>query len=156
MKKSYSPQDFRRALTTSSLDDQPALEGLVKADEHDEGVLLFSATGCERWTAIPLELILEVEHLGRTRCKDHEHPRVRIHLERPKTPEARMLAGLLDAHATALQSSARARASSGDEQDCQLGCGAQYQSCVEGCDPRDAGCFYGCKRRLSRCMGRCR
>jgi hypothetical protein len=105
MIKSYSPQDFRRALATSTLDDLPALEGMAKADEHDEGVLLFSAAGCERWTPVPLELVLQVEHLGSTRCKDHEHPRVRIHLKHPETPEARMLAGLLAAHATALRAS---------------------------------------------------
>lgn len=109
MNKSYSPHDFRRALATSTLDDQPALEGMAKADEHDEGVLLFSAVGCERWTPVPLELVHEVEHLGSTRCKDHEHPRVRVHLKRPETLEARTLASLLAAHATALRASSTQR-----------------------------------------------
>lgn len=158
MNKTYSPQDFRRALATNTLDDQPTLEGMAKADEHDDGVLLFSVADCERWTPIPLELVFEIEHLGRMRCKDHEHPRVRIHLPRLETPAAKMLAGLLDAHVTALRSAARAaRVPTGrDAEDCQAECGGEYQSCIEGCDPRDAGCFYGCKRRLSRCMGRCR
>lgn len=178
MKKSYSPQDFRRALTTSTLEDQPALEGLAKADEHDEGVLLFSAAGCERWTPVPLELVLEVEHLGHARCKDHEHPLVRIHLKRAETPEGKMLAGLLDAHATALRTASAARtgfsqkgcdcSSPGDGpgnlrarrtisyEGCQRACGDEFQSCLEYCDPRDRGCLYGCKLGLSSCLRGCR
>jgi hypothetical protein len=113
MKKSYSAHDFRRALATSSLDDQPPVEGMAKADDNDQGILLFSAAGCERWTPIPLDLVLEVEHLGSTRCKDHEHPFVRIHLKAPETPEARMLAGLLAAHAMALRASSDARPGAG-------------------------------------------
>jgi hypothetical protein len=149
MNKTYSAQDFRKALVTSALDERPALEGMVKTDEQDEGVLLFSPAGCERWTPIPLDLVAEVEHLGSARCKDHQHPRVRIHLELPKTPEARVLAGLLAARPATPQSSRHG-------QDCDLECGADYQSCVESCDPRDQGCYYGCKRWLSRCLRDCR
>lgn len=197
MNRTYSAQDFRKVLATSTLDDQPALEGMAKADEHDEGVLLFSAAGCERWTPIPLELVLEVEHLGHTRCKDHAHPRVRIRLKHPESPEAKLLAGLLAAHAAALRAASasrapfcekscaacarcddreceeclvcascsspveargrrRARPVGGNEEDCQLACGDDYQSCIQSCDPRDGGCFYGCKERLRRCLGRCR
>lgn len=100
---------------------------MAKADEHDEGVLLFSAAGCERWTPIPLELVLEVEHVGSTRCKDHEHPLVRIQLKRPETPEAKMLAGLLLAHASALRSASAARTGF-----CQKSC----DSCAR-CDDQD-------------------
>lgn len=58
--------------------------------------LLFApGTSCGDWLPVPLRLIDSVDRLGKTRCKNHQHDLVRIHLKAPTARDAKLFAHLL-------------------------------------------------------------
>jgi hypothetical protein len=84
--RSYEPAEFASRLASNVLEEPVglALHGLVKADENDSHVLLFSTSlSCETWIPIPVSLISSIRHIRNVRCKDHQHPLVRIDLAQP-------------------------------------------------------------------------
>lgn len=79
---SYSPEEFAAKLKSGKLDAPPlTMTGMMKISDKD-GYLSFTRSGCDSWADIPFILIDKVEQLGWITCKDHAHPRVRIHLKR--------------------------------------------------------------------------
>lgn len=87
----YKPSEFLRKLSANELSsvDAPTIAGLVKHDGNEPGVILFSSgMSCERWLRIPVDMIEDVTHLRLVRCKDHEHPLVKIRLKQPDKARA--------------------------------------------------------------------
>ena len=89
--RSYEPAEFVSLLASNKLDEPVDLTlfGLVKADENDRSVLLFSISfSCEQWMPIPVALISSIRHIRNVTCKDHQHPFVRIVFAEPKKEDA--------------------------------------------------------------------
>lgn len=85
--RTYEPAEFVSLLASSQLDEpiDLALYGLVKADENDSSMLLFSiSSSCKQWVPIPVSLISSIQHIRNVSCKDHQHPLVKIVLAEPK------------------------------------------------------------------------
>lgn len=106
MSKKYSPQEFVRALGEGTLDRVVRITGMAKWDGKDPLSLMFAAGDCEKWVAIPLDAIEHVDMLGQATCKDHTHPRVRIELKAPQSPEAALMGSLLNAQLSVQEPSA--------------------------------------------------
>ena len=84
MPKTFAPGDFLKALSEGGLREPILKTGMVKQDESSPDALLFSEGGsCASWTKIPLDLIEQIEFIRTVRCRDHEHPLVRLHLKEP-------------------------------------------------------------------------
>ena len=84
--RTYEPAEFVSLLVSNQLDEPMDLtiHGLVKADENDSSVLLFSiSSSCEQWISIPVSLISSIVHIRNVRCKDHHHPLAKIVLSEP-------------------------------------------------------------------------
>jgi len=89
--RSYEPAEFASLLASNKLEEPVDLTlfGLVKADEKDKSVLLFSiSSSCEQWMPIPVSLISSIRHIRNVTCKDHQHPFVRIVFAEPKKADA--------------------------------------------------------------------
>jgi hypothetical protein len=113
--RTYEPAEFVSVLASNQQLDEPmdlTLYGLVKADESDSSVLLFSiSTSCEQWIPIPVSLISSIQHGGNVSCKDHQHPFVRIVLAEPnKDDVSAVLFMRLFAQANAKAAAARMKA----------------------------------------------
>jgi hypothetical protein len=83
--RSYNPAEFVAKLSHNELPDptELAIVGLVKSEEASPTFLDFSLSpSCEKWLPIPIEMIESIEHLRTIRCKDHEHPVVRVRFKR--------------------------------------------------------------------------
>jgi hypothetical protein len=115
--RTYEPAEFISLLASNQLDEPIHLTvyGLVKADENDSSVLLFSiSASCEQWIRIPVSLISSVQHGGNVSCKDHQHPLVRIVLAEPnKDDVSAVLFMRLFVDAKAKAAAARMKAFSG-------------------------------------------
>ncbi|MFD5478831.1 hypothetical protein [Streptomyces hawaiiensis] len=88
------PREFLRKLREDVLVPPVRIVGMVKAQEDLPDELLFSQH-CIDWVSIPVHMIQSIEHLGSAPCKDHNHPRVAIVFDEPRSPEARAFAHLL-------------------------------------------------------------
>lgn len=89
--RSYEPGEFVSLLASNRLEEtaELSLHGLVKPDESDSSILLFStSSSCETWIPIPLALIASVRHIRNLNCKDHQHPFVKIDLVQPAKNDA--------------------------------------------------------------------
>jgi hypothetical protein len=97
--KPFDGASLEEALRSGQL-DKPALElvGMVKSAE-EPGKIAFTPTDCESWVEIPVGLIETAEQVGQRSCRDHTHPVFRLHLKKPKDPEAQILAALLTSSA---------------------------------------------------------
>ena len=91
--------------STSDMFDQLAsvpttvvVTGVVRPRDADEKSFDFSLRGCGAWIRVPAELVDRFEPIGRSRCDDHHHDVVRLHLKRPDDGHASVLADLLDQH----------------------------------------------------------
>lgn len=85
--RTYEPNEFVSLLASSQLDEpiDLALYGLVKADENDSSMLLFSISSLrEQWIPIPVSLISSIQHIRNVYWKDHQHPLVKLVLAEPK------------------------------------------------------------------------
>lgn len=98
--------EFLNALANGQLtptvetEQQPAtgiiFVGIVKLAEGEDRHILFSpSVTCLNWFDLPVEIIEEVEPLGKIPCRDHKHDLVLIQLKEPSTPEAKLLANVL-------------------------------------------------------------
>jgi hypothetical protein len=84
--KTYGPSEFIQKLSANELPAiaTPTIAGLVKHDPAKPDIIEFSSTmSCERWLAIPTDMIEDITHLQYVRCKDHQHPLVKIKLKQP-------------------------------------------------------------------------
>jgi hypothetical protein len=82
----YEPFEFIQRLSANDLPDNDAvtIAGIVKHDAGTTEVIQFSASmSCERWLTIPASMIENVTHLRNAKCKDHQHPLVKIRLKQP-------------------------------------------------------------------------
>ena len=99
--KTYGPSEFIQKLSANELPDSATpltIAGLVKHDPGKPDTIQFSTSNsCERWLAIPTAMIEEVTHLQNVKCKDHQHPLVKIKLkpQDPKRADLTFLAGLV-------------------------------------------------------------
>jgi hypothetical protein len=95
----FTGASLEEALRSGQL-DKPAIElvGMVKSAE-EPGKVSFSPTDCESWVDIPVNLIETAEQVGQRPCREHNHPVFRLHLKKPKDPEAQILAALLTSSA---------------------------------------------------------
>jgi hypothetical protein len=94
----FAPRDFVSFLQSENIKTSSVvLRGLAKVVEGETESVFFSQSGdCTNWIPIPVEVIDNVEHLGQTKCKDHEHAVVRMFLKPPQeNPLASLFAELL-------------------------------------------------------------
>jgi hypothetical protein len=95
MTKSYSGEEFAKALSEGSLRDSIVRVGMVKMPAQGSGVILFAEGECTDWIEVPVELIEEVTHLSTANCRDHEHPLVAMRFKEPVgDPAAQLFADL--------------------------------------------------------------
>ena len=71
------------------------LSGLVRQSDSDQAVQFSPNADCDTWYEIPIDLIFEVEPLGKVPGDGQEIDHVLIQLTEPATPEARLLTDLL-------------------------------------------------------------
>ena len=67
---------------------------MVKSSKRT-GYVSFTRLGCDAWVDLPTSMIEQAENLGRSVCKDHSHPVVKIILKEAENPEAQILSTLL-------------------------------------------------------------
>ena len=74
--KSYSADEFLKALASDALKTPIDLVGMTKPAVGDATAILFAPRGCgpHAWISLPLEVIDQVEHIATATCGDHEHP----------------------------------------------------------------------------------
>ena len=85
----YEPFEFIQRLSANDLPDNDAvtIAGLVRQEAGTTEVIQFSAsTSCERWLTIPVSMIENVTYLRNAKCKDHQHPLVKIRLKPSDAP----------------------------------------------------------------------
>src|SRR6476646_1108956 len=88
--RSYEPAEFASRLASNVLEEPVglALHGLVKADENDSHVLLFSSSlSCDTWIPIPVSFTFSIRPTHHVRWKDHQHRLARIDLASPNTED---------------------------------------------------------------------
>jgi hypothetical protein len=87
MTASFSAERFLSLLAEDNL-QQVVVQGMVKIDEGISDQLMFcSDNKCERWIPVPMGVVDQVEYLSILKCKDHQHPLVRLHLHLPPKQE---------------------------------------------------------------------
>jgi hypothetical protein len=81
MAKSFTGEEFMKALEEGSLKQPIVLTGMAKQAENNCNAILFAeGTSCASWIKIPIDMIDKVEHLATINCRDHEHPFVSLYL----------------------------------------------------------------------------
>lgn len=121
--RTYEPSEFIKQLASNELVEPVDLTlfGLAKADENNSSVLCFSPSmSCEKWISIPISLISSLAHVRDVKCKDHQHPLVKITLAEPDKANAEAVLFMqLFAHAKARAPAKRAAKSLARE-DCEV------------------------------------
>lgn len=95
---SYSGSDFIQSLKDESNSPETiiTLQGMAKESEDSDDVLMFSPSrSCEAWIEISVSKVENVTVLGRTTCKDHDHPIVELSLKTDNSVEGQLLRQLL-------------------------------------------------------------
>jgi hypothetical protein len=93
----FSPAEFVEQLVSEAFVPPVALSGWIKVDKQTKGSLQFSPEqSCDSWITVPLSLVASVEYLGMTRCEDHRHPVVNLHLAPPANDEMKALYSMLE------------------------------------------------------------
>ena len=80
-----------------NLEHKPVVKiGMAKLTEGSAGSFSFSeGTACKNWIEIPSSMVAKVEFVSMVKCKDHEHPLIRLSLKDP-SPENREASVLAD------------------------------------------------------------
>lgn len=94
-------KDFLTRLRSGAMRPSFIRIGMAKAGHGDTDSIMFSESEtCERWVAVPLDIVQSVEVIGWTACHDHRHPIVKLQLHEPAPDNkmARMLIDLLTAN----------------------------------------------------------
>lgn len=97
MAKSFTGEQFAKALSEGTLKESIVRIGMVKPDEGGPSAILFAeGTSCAKWIKIPVDLIDDVELITKISCRDHEHPLVQIRFKEPpkENESARVFAEL--------------------------------------------------------------
>jgi hypothetical protein len=142
--RTYEPAEFVSRLSSNQLDEPMdlTLYGLVKPDENDSSMLLYSNTSsCEQWISIPVSLISSIAHIRNVKCKDHQHPLARIALSEPnKEDTSAVLFMQLFAQSKATAAASRMKASNGGRarQGCEV---LTFDDVPYVCCPGDAGSY---------------
>jgi hypothetical protein len=142
--RNYEAAEFVSLLASNRLEEPMdlALYGLVKADEKDGSVLLFSfSSACEQWMPIPASLISSIRHIRNVSCKDHKHPFVRIELAEPKKEDvSAVLFKRLFAEVRTRTTAARMKALGGRRALMRAGCEVfDFDGELSICCPPDGG-----------------
>jgi len=99
--KNYSPGEFIEKLKSDDFRSQSLIyTGMLKTAEDDKHLLFANGTYCTNWTAIPIDIIENIELVDVIPCKDHTHPLVHITIKEPTSEEAKMFASLARSHPT--------------------------------------------------------
>lgn len=69
-------------------------EGMVMASETKDHIA-FSASGCDNWVDLPIDMTAAAEQIGQAPCRDHSHPLMRLTLKVADDPDSKALASLL-------------------------------------------------------------
>jgi hypothetical protein len=94
----FTPEEFLANLKRGEIIRPFVVRGLAKADEEDDGHLMFApGHRCENWIRIPVASIETVEVLTVVPCRDHTHPLVSLVLKQPETEEGRLFSALANA-----------------------------------------------------------
>jgi hypothetical protein len=91
--------ELLKALRENKLVPSLVLTGMVKVDEGETNVILFSPRGCETWIPIPVGVIEDVKVIGKMKCKDHTHDRVTLTLKESQGSEEAVYCNLLRVYA---------------------------------------------------------
>jgi len=86
-------------LTRNELSSPLILIGMIKPDEHDKNIILFSHSGCLNWVRVPVNSVERANVLGELPCKDHSHSLVSLQIKEPDSELARVLHNLLRTYA---------------------------------------------------------
>lgn len=84
--QTYNPTEFLAKLAVNELPNpvKATIFGLVKPNEKSPLLIDFSnSLACEKWLSLPLELVESIEHLKTIKCKDHQHPLVKVIFKQP-------------------------------------------------------------------------
>jgi hypothetical protein len=94
MTKTFTGEEFAKALCAGDLKDPLVKVGMVKKDER--GSILFAPASCSDWIKVPVHWIEEVTYLGKGKCRDHEHSVAQIRFKEPDEADegARLFAEL--------------------------------------------------------------
>ncbi|HSA99396.1 MAG TPA: hypothetical protein VLE49_02015 [Anaerolineales bacterium] len=93
--QNYSPSEFMEKLAHDDFRPQSLVfTGMVKTAEDENHLLFANGADCANWTAIPLDVIENIELIDVLPCKDHTHPFVNISIREPTSDEAKMFASL--------------------------------------------------------------
>ena len=108
------PSEFWKALKNNDFPTSTrkiAIGGMAKLDDADASVILLAPSlSCGGWSPIPLSIIESVETLRMVKCKDHNHPLVRIVLKQNDiSPEAAGLLSIIASLQSFISVSAKAR-----------------------------------------------
>ena len=141
--RAYEPVEFVSGLAANQLGEPVDLTlfGLVKADENERSIVLFSiSSACEQWVPIPVSFITSIQHIRNVSCKDHQHPLVRIVLAEPKKEDASAVLFMrLFAQAKAA-AAARRKAANGNPLRMTQGCEIiEFDDVPYACCPGDGG-----------------
>ena len=93
--KNYDPADFLSKVSVKNLSTpaEVSIVGLAKSDETKPSTFQFShSLACELWLSVPIDIVESIDHLRTIRCRDHQHPLVRIRFKRPDDSRARVAA----------------------------------------------------------------
>ena len=92
---SYSGKDLEKALEEGTLtQNKTVIRGMVKPSEKS-GHISFTASGCNSWIDLPVDMIDDAVPEGNQPCRDHSHPVMRITLKEPEDDQGQMLASLM-------------------------------------------------------------
>jgi len=84
MPSTFTGKEFAKHLSAGTLKQQIVKFGMVKKHDEDATAIWFSeGTACGSWLSIPVEAIEEVTLVSHVKCRDHEHPLVRIVFKEP-------------------------------------------------------------------------
>jgi hypothetical protein len=99
---SFPPADFLTKLGVDDFASAPlGVTGLVKPTAEGQGLLFAPGNDCRNWVSVPLQLIDQVELLGRVRCAGDDFPLVTLRFRAPESAEAQAFAAIATLLSTA-------------------------------------------------------
>lgn len=109
MTKTYTGDEFVKALSEGSLKKSLILTGMVKKSDESNVMLFAPGTTCQNWVSIKASYIDEVKRLGSITCGDHLHEYVSIHLKDINDVEPTLFVDLLKVYVGAYEISEKSK-----------------------------------------------
>jgi hypothetical protein len=93
----YTPREFVKELSGRQGADANtvAVTGMAKPADDDDAIAFSPRAACGRWIRVPLEMLEEVESLGKVSCEDHTHELVTLHFKAQVGTESSVFVQLL-------------------------------------------------------------